>query len=52
VFCFDTGEIFVITSGEYFTTIDDVMKESTCFMRCKEFLFTNCVLELSIVEFA
>ena len=48
--CVDAGEILVVASDEYVTTKDDIVEESTGFVHCEEFLFTDSVLELSIVE--
>jgi hypothetical protein len=35
VFCFGIGDVLVVTPNENFTTVDDVVEESTSFM-CSE----------------
>ena len=48
--CVDVGDVLVVTLYEYFTTVNDVVEESTN-LSCKEFLFTDSVFELGFVEF-
>ena len=50
MFDVDASGVFVITSDEDVATVDYVVKETTCFMCSKKFLFADCILELSFIK--
>ena len=50
--CFGVCDVLVVTADEDVAYMDNVMEKSTCFMGDEEFLFSNRVLQLHIVEFA
>ena len=48
--CFGACDAFIVTAYDDFASIDDVVKKSTCFMGGKEFLFTDCIFHLCVIE--
>ncbi len=52
MFCFCVGDILVVTSNECVTPVDNVVEELICFVCCKEFLFSDGVFQLGVIEFS
>jgi hypothetical protein len=52
VFCFSVGDILVVAPNEYLASVNDVVEESTCFVCCEEFLLSDGVLQLCVIEFS
>ena len=51
MFCFYLSDVLVVKTNEDFASMYNVVEESTCFMGCEEFLFTNHIFQLCVVEF-
>ena len=47
-----SSEIFVVASDQGIASVDNVVKESTGFVCSEQFLLSDWLLELGVIEFA
>jgi hypothetical protein len=52
VLCVRSSEIFVVASDQDIASVDNVVEELTGFVCSEQFLLSNWVLELGVIEFA
>lgn len=49
MFSFYLSDVLMITTNEDFSSVYNFIEESTCFMGCKEFFFTNRMFQFFFV---